>query len=230
MALGEQLDLGATQVRRTSRPRRLRILIRTDVRLYGQGLCLVLEREPDIEVVASSDSADDGLGLVARLQPDVVLLDSGMPDSVVLIRQIQRMSQDVKIVALALEDSEQEVVSWVQAGVAGYVTRHGSAADLAATVRRAVRGEALCSPRVVAGLMQRLAAMSEGRGGPDRDRLTPRELQVVRLIDEGLSNKEIASRLCIEVPTVKSHVHSILSKLGARRRGQVGARMRAGAL
>ncbi|CAA9531347.1 MAG: hypothetical protein AVDCRST_MAG67-4289 [uncultured Solirubrobacteraceae bacterium] len=210
----------------------IRILIRSDVRLYGDGIRLVLEREPGVEVVGSADPDDrfGGLAKIGELQPDVILLDSATADVVTLIRQIQQIDADIKIVALALQDSDREILGWAEAGISGYVTRDGSAADLVATIRSAARGEALCSPRVAARLMQRVAALARDDPARECAGLTPRELQIVRLIDEGLSNKEIAVRLCVGVSTVKSHVHSILEKLGARRRGQVGARLRASAL
>jgi two-component system, NarL family, nitrate/nitrite response regulator NarL len=208
----------------------IRVLIVTDVRLYGEGMGLLLERESGIEVAGTPGSAADALREVADLCPDLALVDSAMPNRIALIRGIRRAASAVKIVALGIPELDRDIISCVEAGISGYVTRDGSRADLVAVVQSVARGEALCSPRVVASLLERVAALARDRPSAPRDGLTRRELQVVRLIDEGLSNKEIAGRLCIEVPTVKSHVHSILGKLGVRRRGEAAARIRAAAM
>jgi two-component system nitrate/nitrite response regulator NarL len=205
----------------------IRVLIAADVRLYGEGIRLLLERESGIEVAGTAGSAADALRQVAELCPDLALVDSAMPNSIDLIRAIRRAASAVKIVALGVPELDRDIISCVEAGISGYVTRDGSRSDLVAAVRSVARGEALCSPRVAASLLEHVAALARDRPSAPRDGLTRRELQVVRLIDEGLSNKEIAGRLCIEVPTVKSHVHSILGKLGVHRRGEAAARIRA---
>jgi two-component system, NarL family, nitrate/nitrite response regulator NarL len=144
-----------------------------------------------------------------------------------VLQTITRRAPRVAVVALGVSDEEQSVLGCIEAGAVAYVTRDGTLADLVDTVNRATRGESLASPRIV-GVLMRRAALSGRRG--DRatvDALTSRELEVIRLIDQGLSNKEIASRLSIEVTTVKHHVHNILEKLSVHRRGEAAARVRA---
>ena len=156
----------------------------------------------------------------------MVLLDMAMPESLETARAIVRTTPTLKIVALAVPEFERDVVACAQAGVSGYVPREGSLEDLLAVVWSVKRNELLCSPRMAATLFRRAAtATDEGFTIPTRD-LTLRELQVVRLLDEGLSNKEIAVHLGIEIATVKNHVHNILHKLNVRRRGEAAARVR----
>ena len=119
------------------------------------------------------------------------------------------------------------MVPLVEAGAAGYLTRDASLRDLFAALSSAVRDEVLCSPRIVASLARRLARLAEQHATrPTPASLTAREAEVVGLLDAGLSNKEIATRLCIELPTVKNHVHHILEKLHVNRRGEAAARLR----
>jgi DNA-binding NarL/FixJ family response regulator len=204
-----------------------RILISAEVRLYSEGISLLLEREADMDVVATATTRDETLASFVAMRPAVVVIDSAMPGGVASVREIRRHASDVKIVVLGFADADPGIIECAEAGVSGFVTRNASRAELVATIRSTTRGEALCSPRVVARLLQRVAALAAERPGRQIDILTAREAEIVALIDEGLSNKEIAGRLHIEVPTVKSHVHSILEKLGVRRRGEAAARVRA---
>jgi DNA-binding NarL/FixJ family response regulator len=128
---------------------------------------------------------------------------------------------------LSGSEASGELLRFAEAGIAGYVTRTASSADLVTAIESADRGEAVCSPRAAAALLDHVANLAADAAEPD-GALTARELEILALIDEGLSNKEIAGRLFISVPTVKSHVHNILRKLGASRRGQAAARVRAG--
>jgi DNA-binding NarL/FixJ family response regulator len=209
--------------------RKLAVLVVANVRLYTEGITLLLEHEPGIDIIGIS-SRQEALEKAADLRPDVALLDCTTPGNLALVRAMREAVGGVKIVALGLSGVDQEIVNCAEAGISGYVTEAGSRSDLVDAIFAAARGEAHCSPRVAGTLLERVASLARERHGSPRERLTRRELQVARLIDEGLSNKEIARRLCIEVPTVKSHVHSILWKLGARRRGEAAARIRALAL
>jgi DNA-binding NarL/FixJ family response regulator len=131
-------------------------------------------------------------------------------------------------VALALPEAEADVIACAEAGASGYVPREGTLDDVEAVIESVARGEALCSPRIAATLLRRIAATAaERQPAPSEMRLTSREMEIIDLIDEGLSNKEIAQRLCIAVPTVKNHVHSILDKLHVHRRAEAVARLSA---
>jgi DNA-binding NarL/FixJ family response regulator len=169
------------------------------------------------------------LALAIELRPDVLLLDMAMPSSLDAVRNISRAAPDVKIVAFAVADAESEVLTCIEAGAVGYVPRHASGEELVAAVVSVGRGETLCSPRLAASVFRRLASLSRGTGPAISEvHLTQREREIGILIDQGLSNKEIARRLCIELATVKNHVHNILEKLQVARRWQAAACIREG--
>ena len=131
---------------------------------------------------------------------------------------------DLKIVALAVPELEPELMQWVEAGIAGYVTEDAELDDLVEAIRSAARGEAACSPKMTAALIRRIAVLSSQRKKTRPvDALTSREREVMALLEQGLSNKEIARRLSIQLSTAKNHVHNILEKLGATRRAEAVA-------
>jgi DNA-binding NarL/FixJ family response regulator len=152
-----------------------------------------------------------------------------MPDSLAAVRELAAMPAHAKIVAFAVAEVDEVVLACAEAGVASYVPRDASIEDLVASVHRAARGEMLCSPRIAATLFRRVAALAAEvqPAAAAAVLLTRREREIVELIDGGLSNKEIAQRLSIEVATVKNHVHNLLEKLHVHRRGQAAARVRA---
>jgi DNA-binding NarL/FixJ family response regulator len=166
---------------------------------------------------------------LSKLRPDVVLLDGVGEGRAEAIGTIVAAIPEVRVVAFGVSESESEIIACAEAGVAGLVSREASFADLVATIERVASGETLCSPRVATILLRRLATLAAQRNGKPAAHLTTREHEILGLIDEGLSNKQIARRLHIEVPTVKNHVHNILEKLNVHRRYEAAARMRAGA-
>lgn len=206
----------------------IRVLVVDDTRLYREGLAHILGRGGEIVIVGTAAHQEESLDRIRELHPDLVLLHMAIPESIPTLRAIVDAAPDVRVVAIGVTDSESEVVACAEAGVAGYLLRDGSLDDLVATIQSVARGETLCSPRIAATLLRRLAALAaERQSWKFQGHLTPRELEIVQYIDLGLSNKEIAQRLSIEVRTVKNHVHNILEKLQVRRRGEAAARMRA---
>ena len=173
-------------------------------------------------------SAEEALAAVAQVHPNVALVDMATDGALETIRALALTSPEVKIVALAVPEAEGEVIACAEAGISGLVSRDASLDDLLHSIASVARGEMVCSPRVAASLLRRVRTLAAERAGEPVDpHLTAREMQILRLIeDEGLSNKEIAQRLCIEVPTVKHHVHNLLEKLGVRRRSEAVARIR----
>jgi DNA-binding NarL/FixJ family response regulator len=209
----------------------IRVFVVADIRLYREGLAQLLARERRFSIVGSAAGQDEALARLCDARPEIVLLDMAMAGSVASIRAINEGAPDVKVVALAVAESDDDIVACAEAGVAGYVSRDGSTSDLIATIDSIVRGEALCSPRIVATLLRRVAALAaERRAAAPVASLTPRQREIVGLIGQGLSNKEIARRLCIELSTVKNHVHSTLEKLGTHRRAEAVALLRRGDL
>jgi two-component system nitrate/nitrite response regulator NarL len=194
-------------------------------------LALSLERVDRVVVVGVVDSVASALTCIEDKNPDVALVDFAMPDALALPRAIAAAQMQAKVVAFSVADTEDEICECAEAGIAGYVARNGSKEDLIAAVENAVRGEVLCSPRVAASLFRRLSAHVETmRQRPREAALTSREQDIIRLIDRGLSNKEIARQLKISLPTVKNHVHNILEKLQVRRRAAAAAVLREAAL
>jgi two-component system, NarL family, nitrate/nitrite response regulator NarL len=207
----------------------IRVLIVAHIRLYREGLAQMLQQEQRIRVVGTAVGADEAVTALQEHEPDVVLLDMAIPDNVWLVRALVAAVPGTKVVALAVPEVEREVIACAEAGVAGYVTREGSVEDVVEAVESVARGEMLCSPRMAATLLQRVATLALERSpGSIEARLTRRELEILDLIDQGLSNKEIARRLTIELSTVKNHVHNVLEKLNVSRRGEAAARARAG--
>jgi two-component system nitrate/nitrite response regulator NarL len=132
------------------------------------------------------------------------------------------------LVALGVPEQEESVIRCAEAGIAAFVTRESSLPELVRVLQSALRGETLCSPSMARALLGRLATLAaEREPKPATAVLTVREVEILGLIDEGLSNKQIAARLVIELPTVKNHVHNILGKLDVRRRGDAAKQLRA---
>jgi two-component system nitrate/nitrite response regulator NarL len=207
----------------------IRALVASDVRLYREGLADGLCRSGRIEVVGTAADGDASVARARELVPDVVLVDLAMVDWEQAVRAIVAAGAEARVVVLGVHEVEDEVVACAEAGVSGYVTREASLDELVDVVESVARGESLCSPRISALLLRRVteaAGRERERTAAPADRLTPREAQIVGLIDEGLSNKQIAGRLSIELATVKNHVHSILEKLQVERRAQAAARVR----
>lgn len=207
-----------------------RVVIISSIRLYRDGLAEVLSQQDGITVAGTIGYPPAGLDGLAELGPDVVLVDLGTPEGLAILRQVVQWNPRVRVVALGLPETESNVIACAEAGAAGYVPREATLEDLVVAIRAAERGEIRCSPEVAAGLFRRLArwARSDPAGASHlpATRLTRRECEVVGLIEQGLSNKEIAARLGIELATVKNHVHNLLEKLRVHRRGEAAARLR----
>jgi DNA-binding NarL/FixJ family response regulator len=201
-----------------------RVFILSNIRLLREGLVLALSRQSSIEVVGSSDAT--ALNEVADSCPDVMLLDISSPAILESSAFLRRVMPDVKIVALGVAEVEQVVLACAKAGVSGFVYSQGSANDVAAAVHSAVRGELVCSPRTAGMLLNRISSLVGPANDTSDDALTPREREVMTFVNEGLSNKQIATLLGIRDATVKNHVHSILGKLRVRRRGEAAAQLR----
>lgn len=208
-----------------SRRASIRVYLVLATRLYRDGIRDALSSRFD--VVGAAASLSVGLPEIAALQPDVVLLDSDAPDSADAVASVISTASSTRVVALAMPEVETRLVQLAEAGISGYVSREGSIDDLVAAIESVFRGEMLCSPQMAATLLRRVTALAaECRPERSRAQLTERQSEIVALIAEGLTNKEIASRLCIELPTVKNHVHTIFARLDVRRRAEAAARAR----
>jgi two-component system, NarL family, nitrate/nitrite response regulator NarL len=202
----------------------IRVLIIADIRLFSEGLQLLLAEEDEMAVLGCASTLDDGVPLIHELGPDIVLLHESRVGGIRDIRALLASTPWVRVIALAVPESEAEVVHYAEAGVAGCVTQDAGRHHLLAGIASVARGEGAYTPRMVASLLRRVAmAASEQRPVSVSLRLTSRELEIVGLIGEGLSNKEIARHLSIQLSTVKNHVHNLLEKLGVRRRTEAAA-------
>jgi two-component system, NarL family, nitrate/nitrite response regulator NarL len=199
------------------------LVVVTDVRLYSDGIVAALRERGYVSTIDVVPSVRDLLARGAR-PSEVVLLDMSLPAAFEAARMLTRRDGSLRIVGLGIAEQAPLVIACAEAGLAGYVPREGSIDDLLAAVDRAFRDEFACPPRVAAALLRRIATLAaRQRLTDDETRLTARELEVVDLIAEGCTNKEIAMRLSIELGTVKKHVHNVLEKLGLKRRGEISA-------
>ena len=202
-----------------------RVAIIMEIGLFRDALVRALHRA-GLQVVESAATAPEATETLTQLGADVVFVDVSRRGGLETLQRIASAAPEIRLLALAVRDREPDVLACIEAGAAGYVVRDASLEELADAARRALRDEPLASPHVIAELMRRVATLS-GHGRNARLRvLTSRELEVVQLIERGLSNKEIATQLSIAVKTVINHLHSILEKLGVQRRGEAASIMR----
>lgn len=206
----------------------MRVHVISTVALFREGLAEVLGRRDGIEIDGTGADPDALPGT-----PAVVVLDvSGFDTAEVARRTAGRTAAHV--VAINVPACEQDVIACAEAGLACCLTPEASLDDLVGAIASVDRGEAPCSPWTSAVLLRRVESLASERRLPVAEaatpRLTSRELDIAELVEQGLSNKEIARELCIELPTVKNHMHRILEKLGVHRRGEAAALVRSGAV
>jgi DNA-binding NarL/FixJ family response regulator len=194
----------------------IRVLIADDHTVVRQGLRMFLALEPEFEIVGEAADGAEALRLAHELKPDVVLMDLLMPviDGIAATSVIRRELPDVEVLALTSVLEDAAVVGAVRAGAIGYLLKDTSSADLCRAIKAAAAGQVQIDPRATSRLMR------EVRSPDNPEMLTERETDVLRLLAQGQSNKEIAHSLSIGDKTVKTHVSSILSKLGVLSRTQ----------
>lgn len=189
------------------------------VRLFRDGVARALSAGEGVHIVCTVGSCRELAEWLDGLPVDIVLLDLAASANLEAIAVARTAAPGASVVGLGVVASEPELLAWFEAGLVGYVAREGTFKDLSDTIQAVARGEMLCSPRLVGRVVRRLAVLSVEPGGdPVAASLTAREREIVELIQRGLSNKEIALRLRIELATVKKHVHNVLGKLQVRRR------------
>lgn len=197
----------------------IRVLIADDHPLVREGLRSFLSTIEDIEVVGEASDGSEAIAMARDLDPHVVVMDLAMPnvDGIEAIRQISGANTSIRIIALTSFATDDKVFPAIEAGAAGYLLKESEPADLADAIRTVHRGEPILHPSVAARLMRQVAAASPRAHRTD---LTARELEVLRLIAAGRSNKQIARELSVAEKTVKAHVSNVLSKLGVADRTQ----------
>ncbi|MCX6048131.1 MAG: response regulator transcription factor [Chloroflexi bacterium] len=208
----------------------IRVLIVHETRLICDLKATVLRSEPDIEVIGCVAVADEALSMLKRHACDIVLVSVTLPNdgAFVLTRAVAKLNNTIKVLITGLTESKAVILRCIEEGVAGYVNTDESLTDLVRKIRCVSQGEFLVSPGIAAALISRISELknlvTELNGFKDMNpnhlyaELTERECEVLDLIEQGASNQEIASSLCIELGTVKNHVHNILDKLDVRTR------------
>jgi DNA-binding NarL/FixJ family response regulator len=190
----------------------IRVVLVDDHALFSQSLGMALDSYDDIEILGRADKLAAGVALAARHHPDVVLMDYRQPDGdgIAGALRVKEVSPESKVVILTAVEDEAVLAAAIEAGCAGFLTKTASVEELIGAVRQAAAGEAVISPALLVRLLPRL----HRREQPTRFELTPRELDVLRLLATGMSNAAIAEDLTLSVNTVRNHVANLLMKLG----------------
>ena len=197
-----------------------------DNRLVREGMAALLNQTVDVKVVVATPTAD--ADLLRESKPDVILLDVGLRDndSLRVAETVRNEVPESKVIVMDLLPVHEEIVEFVNAGVSGFILKDATFEDLVSTIRSVAQGMHVLPPQMTSSLFSQIASEAVVRGRPDAldaVRMTAREKEVVDLIGEGLSNKEIASRLNIASHTVKSHVRNVMEKLALHTRLQIAA-------
>ena len=212
----------------------IRVLVVSDVCWMREALAIVLKADPAILSVELSADLVSALAITPVMTLDAVLLDATLPCGHSEVRRSREIAPNAPpIIAFGVRQTSDEVIAWAEAGVTGYIANTISQAEFVPIIKAILAGEQVSSGQVVAELLRRIAALAsvvEGRQypaelAPSQLALTERERQIAELITGGLSDKEIARRLNMSLPTVKLHVHHLLGKLNVQRRGQVILRL-----
>jgi DNA-binding NarL/FixJ family response regulator len=207
----------------------IRVLLADDQNLFREGLETLLSLHDDLQVVGLAANGHEALEQAARNRPDVVLMDVQMPvlDGVAATRKLRESQPACRVILLTTFDDDEYVFEGLRAGAVGYLLKDVPAERLVEAIRAAARGESFLQPSVAARVVAEFARLSgPPPGGPPAEGLSERELEVLRLLAEGASNKEIAGQLFLAEGTVKNYVTNILAKLGVRDRLQAGLKAR----
>lgn len=202
----------------------IRILIAEDHAIVREGVRLILAAQPDIEVLGEATNGHEAVAMACDLRPDAVCMDISMPgiDGLEATRRIKACCPEVAVLALTVHATDEYFFQMLQAGASGYVLKGAASADLVAALRAVARGEVFLYPTVAKKLVDDYLSRTQDRETTDSlHGLTPREREVLTLIGDGLTNKEIGERLVISLSTVQTHYAHIIEKLGLNNRAEV---------
>ena len=203
----------------------IRILVADDQPLVRAGIVATIDAQDDMEVVGEAEDGNGAIDSAGRLAPDVVLMDIRMPgvDGIEATRAVRERDPDRRVLILTTFDADDHVYAALRAGACGFLVKDAPVEELVAAVRAAARGDAVLSPAITARVVEQLLAapVPAAPSLPSGEILTPREIELVRLVADGLSNLEIGERLHLSEPTIKTHMGHVLAKLGMRDRLQV---------
>lgn len=209
----------------------IRVLLVDDQALFREGLHTLLSLHEDIEVVGEAGNGQEALAAAAALRPDVILMDLRMPvlDGVAATRLLRQTLPDGRVIVVTTFDDDELVFDGLRAGAVGYLLKDVSSDKLVEAIRAAARGESFLQPSIAAKVLAEFSRLGQTSAPPPPGLVEPlseRELEILRLVAAGESNKEIAAALYITEGTVKNHVTNILGKLGVRDRTQAALRAR----
>jgi DNA-binding NarL/FixJ family response regulator len=207
--------------------KRIKLLIIEDNRLLRDGIVSMIGEQIDMKAVAGLGDGDKAPLKIRELKPDIVLLDLGLrsQNSLHLVQSLKRTFPETKIIVMDLVPIQSDVVNFVQAGVSGFILKDATIDDFLRTIRSVAKGMKVLPPLLTGSLFSQIVEQAVSRSAPSKliesIRMTKRERQVIQLISDGLTNKEIAQKLYLSTYTVKSHVHNILEKLTLHTRLQI---------
>jgi DNA-binding NarL/FixJ family response regulator len=195
----------------------IRLLIADDHRLVRAGIRALVERQPNMEVVAEASNGREALTLIRQHQPDVVLMDISMPEltGLEVVRQLAKELPEVQCLILSMHSDEEHVWQALQAGAAGYLVKGGSLEELELAIKSVAQGETYLSPGVSKPVINAYIRRTSGGSG-STENLTPRQREILQMIAEGKNTKQIALALEISVKTVDSHRAQLMKRLGAK--------------
>ncbi len=204
--------------------KRIKVLIADDHTLFRQGLQRILADYDDLTVVGEAADGEQAVEVARQLEPDVALMDVTMPGigGVEAARRLRQAQPDLQIIMLTVSDKDQDLFASIRAGAHGYLLKNAQRAELVDAIRRVCAGEAIIAPAMAVRLLEEFGSPAH-KPAPERDALTERETEVLRLVAQGLRNKQIAAELNLSEHTVKTHLRHILDKLHLRGRAQAAA-------
>lgn len=202
---------------------KLRILIADDHTLFREGVRKLLEDQPDLEVVGEASDGREAVRKVSTLRPDVVLMDIAMPslNGLEATRQIKRDHPEVSVLVLTMYDHEEYFRQVLEAGASGYIIKRAATSDLVAAIFAVYNGEAVLSPSITRLLLEDYFRRESDKSETEPDLLSPREREILQLIAEGNTSREIAEILSLSIKTVQSHRTSLMQKLDLHDRGDL---------
>jgi DNA-binding NarL/FixJ family response regulator len=207
--------------------KKIKILLIEDNRLLREGISALLKKQTDMQVVTTVGNGENILSLVGKFKPNIVLLDLGLrnQNSLQVVKLVKANFQNIKIIVMDLIPLQTDVFEFVQAGVSGFMLKDISVAEFLKTIRSVFEGVQVLPPHLTGSLFSQIVDQAISGLTPrvinDSVRMTKRERQVIELISDGSTNKEIAQKLNLSTYTVKSHVHNILEKLALNTRVQI---------
>jgi DNA-binding NarL/FixJ family response regulator len=207
--------------------KKIRLLLIEDNRLLREGLTTMLKKQQDMNIVETVGDGENILTIMRKSKPELLLLDLGLRNrsSINLVRLVKKNFPDTKVIVMDLIPLQADVFEFVQAGVSGFILKDATVKDFLKTIRSVAKGFQILPPNLTGSLFSQIVEHAVNRSKPsviiDSVRMTKRERQVIELISEGYTNKEIAQKLHLSTYTVKSHVHNILEKLALNTRVQI---------